>query len=437
MRMIDIIEKKKRSKELTKEELEFFTSGVADGSIPDYQVSAFLMAVYFNGMTDKETAKLTLLMAESGDMADLSSIDGYKVDKHSTGGVGDKTSLIVVPVVASLGIKVAKMSGRGLGHTGGTIDKLESIPGYNTALTTEKFFKVVNEVGASIVGQTGNFAPVDKKLYALRDVTATVDSIPLIAASIMSKKLASGADGIVLDVKTGSGAFCKTEADAEKLAKTMVSIGEHAGRDVRAVISDMDRPLGHAVGNNIEVIEAVNTLLGEGPEDLRGVSIELASNMVAMAKKISFDEAKKEVTNAIDEKKAFESLCAMVKAQGGDEAVLRNTELFPKAKYSYDLLAEDDGFISGMDTYKIGVAASVLGAGRETKDSPIDFTAGIYMHKKTGDKVNKGDVIATLLTNKEESISDASNIFKEAVSYSKNLVKASSIIKKRITKEDL
>ena len=437
MRMIDIIEKKKRSKELTKEELEFFTSGVADGSIPDYQVSAFLMAVYFNGMTDKETAELTLLMAESGDMADLSSIDGYKVDKHSAGGVGDKTSLIVVPVVASLGIKVAKMSGRGLGHTGGTIDKLESIPGYNTALTTEKFFKVVNEVGASIVGQTGNFAPVDKKLYALRDVTATVDSIPLIAASIMSKKLASGADGIVLDVKTGSGAFCKTEADAEKLAKTMVSIGEHAGRDVRAVISDMDRPLGHAVGNNIEVIEAVNTLLGEGPEDLRGVSIELASNMVAMAKKISFDEAKKEVTNAIDEKKAFESLCAMVKAQGGDEAVLRNTELFPKAKYSYDLLAEDDGFISGMDTYKIGVAASVLGAGRETKDSPIDFTAGIYMHKKTGDKVNKGDVIATLLTNKEESISDASNIFKEAVSYSKNLVKASSIIKKRITKEDL
>lgn len=437
MRMIDIIEKKKRREELTKEELEFFTSGVADGSIPDYQVSAFLMAVYFNGMTDKETAQLTLLMAESGDMADLSSIDGYKVDKHSTGGVGDKTSLIVVPVVASLGIKVAKMSGRGLGHTGGTIDKLESIPGYNTALTTEEFFKVVNEVGASIVGQTGNFAPVDKKLYALRDVTATVDSIPLIAASIMSKKLASGADGIVLDVKTGSGAFCKTDEDAEKLAKTMVSIGEHAGRDVRAVISDMDRPLGHAVGNNIEVIEAVNTLLGEGPEDLRSVCIELASNMVAMAKKLNFEQAKKEVIDAIDSKKAFQSLCAMVRAQGGDDSFLKNTELFPKAKYSYELLAEQDGYILSMDTYKIGVAASVLGAGRETKDSTIDFTAGIYMHKKTGDSVKKGDVIASFLTNKEQSLENAAGIFKEAVAYSDKEVKTEPIIKKRITKEDL
>lgn len=437
MRMVDIIEKKKRAQQLTDEELEFFTNGVADKSIPDYQIAAFLMAVYFNGMTDRETARLTLLMTGSGDTADLSSINGYKVDKHSTGGVGDKTSLIVVPVVASLGVKVAKMSGRGLGHTGGTIDKLESIPGCNTSLSTDEFFKVVNEVGCSIVGQTGNFAPVDKKLYALRDVTATVDSIPLIAASIMSKKLASGADGIVLDVKTGSGAFCKTEAEAEKLAKTMVAIGEHAGRDVRAVISDMDRPLGHAVGNNIEVIEAVKTLLGEGPEDLRGVCIELASNMVAMAKKISFEDSRKEVTAAIDEKKAFESLCAMVKAQGGDERFLRDTALFEKAGFSHDILSEADGFISGMDTYKIGVAASLLGAGRETKDSPIDFSAGIYMHKKTGDRVNKGDVIATLLTNKQQSIANASDVFISAVSYSSEPVKLQPIIKKRITKEDL
>ena len=437
MRMIDIIEKKKQNEELGKKELEFFVNGVVDESIPDYQVSAFLMAVYFNGMTKKETAEFTLLMAKSGDMADLSSVKGYKVDKHSTGGVGDKTSLIVVPVVASLGIKVAKMSGRGLGHTGGTIDKLESIPGYNTSLTTEEFFRVVNEAGSSIVGQTGNFAPCDKKLYALRDVTATVDSIPLIAASIMSKKLASGADGIVLDVKTGSGAFAKTEAMAEELAKTMVSIGEHAGRDVRAVITDMDRPLGHAIGNNIEVIEAVKTLLGEGPDDLREVSIELASNMTAMAKKISFSEAKALVTDAIDNKKAFNSFCRMVKAQGGDISYLEDTDKFPKAEYTYEFKAEKDGFILNMDTYKIGVAASALGAGRETKESVIDFTAGIYMLKKTGDRVEKGEVIAEFYTNKKDSLKSAENIFREAVVYSSDEVPKLPIIKKRITKDDI
>ena len=437
MRMIDIIEKKKHSEELSQKELEFFVNGVVDGSIPDYQISAFLMAVYFNGMTKKETAEFTLLMAKSGDMADLSSINGYKVDKHSTGGVGDKTSLVIVPVVASLGIKVAKMSGRGLGHTGGTIDKLESIPGYNTSLTTEEFFRVVNEVGASIVGQTGNFAPCDKKLYALRDVTATVDSIPLIAASIMSKKLASGADGIVLDVKTGSGAFAKTEAMAEELAKTMVSIGEHAGRDVRAVITDMDRPLGHAIGNNIEVIEAVKTLLGEGPEDLKEVSVELASNMVSMAQNISFDEAKALVEETIRSKKAFHSFEKMVEAQGGDISYLENMDKFPKAEFTYGFKAEKDGYILKMDTYKIGVTASTLGAGREKKDSPIDFTAGIYMFKKTGDRVKKGEVIAEFYTNKKDSLKNAENIFREAVVYSSDEVPKKPIIKKRITKDDI
>lgn len=433
MRMIDIIEKKKHGFELNEQELKYFTNSVKNSDIPDYQISAFLMAIYFKGMSLKETAVLTQYMTESGDVADLSSIEGYKVDKHSTGGVGDKTSLVVVPIVASLGVKVAKMSGRGLGHTGGTIDKLESIPGFKTNLSTDKFFEIVNSVGAAIVGQTGNFAPVDKKLYALRDVTATVDSIPLIAASIMSKKLASGADGIVLDVKTGSGAFAKNFDDAVKLAKVMVSIGKHAKKDITAVITNMDRPLGYAIGNNLEVIEAVNTLKGEGPKDFEELCVEIASDMVSMAKNIPFCESEKQVRKSIKDKSALKTFCKMVDAQEGDSNYISDTDLFPKAIYIKKIIADKDYFISSIDTYKIGVAACILGAGRKTKDSQIDFSAGIMLYLKTGDKVKKGDILAELFTNDSSSILEAENEFKSAFTFSDTMVKSEKIVMARIT----
>jgi pyrimidine-nucleoside phosphorylase len=407
MRMYDVIHHKRDGRELTREEIEFFVRGVTDGSIPDYQTTALLMAIYFRGLSSRETGDLTDCMAHSGDMVDLSPIDGVKVDKHSTGGVGDKTTLIVAPIVASCGVRVAKMSGRGLGHTGGTIDKLESIPGFCTSLSVERFFEVVRETGLSVVGQTGNLAPADKKLYALRDVTATVDNVGLIAASIMSKKLAAGADAIVLDVKTGSGAFMKTVDDSILLAQAMVSIGEHTGRRTVALITDMDRPLGHAVGNSLEVIEAVETLHGRGPADLTEVCMELAANMLFLGGKGSIDDCRALAREAIHSGRAFDALCRMTAAQGGDVSYLTDPDRFEKAAFMRAITAPSDGWLLSMDTEAIGIASVMLGAGRETKESPIDFAAGLHILAKPGDRVHRGDVLATLCTNREDSLDAA------------------------------
>ncbi|MFV0497831.1 MAG: thymidine phosphorylase [Candidatus Fimivivens sp.] len=404
MRMYDIIHKKRDGDVLTREELKFFVEGVADSSIPDYQISALMMAVYFQKMSRRETADLTDLMAHSGDMVDLSPIEGFKVDKHSTGGVGDKTTLIVAPIVAACGIRVAKMSGRGLGHTGGTVDKLESIPGFCTALSTTQFFDVVRKVGVSVVGQTGNLAPADKKLYALRDVTATVENISLIAASIMSKKLASGANGIVLDVKTGSGAFMKTVSDAIELAEEMVSIGVHTRRKTAALITDMDCPLGLAIGNTLEVVEAVETLRGHGPEDLATVSLELAANMLYLGDKGDIAYCRTLAREAISGGKAFETLCDMVEAQGGDSAVLRDTSLFKKAGVRQTVKAPCAGYVTTMNTEEIGNTSVLLGAGRETKESAIDFAAGIMLHAKCGQWVDADAPLATVYTNRSDTL---------------------------------
>lgn len=415
MRMYDIIAKKRNNLELSLEEISFFVSGFTNENIPDYQASALLMAIYFNGMTDVETALLTSCIAKSGDMVDLSKINGIKVDKHSTGGVGDKTTLIVAPIVASYGVKVAKMSGRGLGHTGGTIDKLESIPNFETSLSHEKFFEIVNKVGVSVIGQTGNLAPADKKLYALRDVTATVDSIPLIAASIMSKKIAAGADCILLDVKTGSGAFMKTLDDSIKLAKAMVDIGENVNRHTIALITNMDIPLGNAIGNSLEVIEAVETLKGNGPKDLTYVCTQLATNMLFLAKKGTIEECKILAQKTISDGSALKKFIEMVKAQNGDISVIENTSNFEKAKYSYHIKADCDGYISKMDTENIGIASVVLGAGRDTKDSKIDYSAGIILNAKYGDKINKDDVIATLYSSDKTKFGQAKDILQKAI----------------------
>lgn len=407
MRMYDIIHKKRDGGALTREELAFFVKGVTDGSIPDYQTAALMMAVYFQKMNRRETADLTDLMAHSGDMVDLSPIEGFKVDKHSTGGVGDKTTLISAPIVAACGVRVAKMSGRGLGHTGGTVDKLESIPGFCTALSTERFFDTVRQNGVAVVGQTGNLAPADKKLYALRDVTATVENISLIAASIMSKKLASGANGIVLDVKTGNGAFMKTVADSIALAEEMVSIGEHTGRKTAALITDMDCPLGLAIGNALEVIEAVDTLRGHGPEDLAAVSLELAANMLCLGGKGDIAHCRALAREALASGKAFETLCAMVKAQGGDSAVLRDTSLFKRANVTHTIRAQGTGYIAAMNTEEIGNASVLLGAGRETKESTIDFAAGIVLHAKSGQWVEAGAPLATVYTDRPDTLASA------------------------------
>lgn len=406
MRMYDLIMKKRNGEFLSKEEIQYMIDGYVAGSIPDYQMSAFLMAVYFKGMNEDETLAMTQAVAHSGDMVDLSGIKGVKVDKHSTGGVGDKTTMIIAPIVAACGVKVAKMSGRGLGHTGGTIDKLESIPGMQTSISQERFFEIVNETGLSVIGQSGNLTPGDKKLYALRDVTATVDSIPLIAVSIMSKKLAAGNDCILLDVKTGSGAFMKTVEDSVLLAKEMVAIGENAGKNTVALITDMDIPLGHNIGNSLEVIEAVNTLQGHGPKDLTEVCIKLAGNMLYLAGKGTIEECEKMAQTTIENGSALDRLAAMVKAQGGDDSVIRNTELFEKAKVSHEVLAPTTGYINHMDTEACGIASSLLGAGRETKESVIDYAAGIILKKKTGDYVEAGESIATMYAEKE-SLFDA------------------------------
>ena len=417
-RMFDLIMKNRKGDALLKEEIDYIVKGYTKGTIPDYQMSAFLMAIYFNGLSERETLDLTMAMAKSGDMMDLSAIEGIKVDKHSTGGVGDKTTLIIAPVVAACGGKIAKMSGRGLGHTGGTIDKLSSIPGFKVEIKEKEFFDIVNNTGACLISQSGNITPADKKIYALRDVTGTVDIMPLIASSIMSKKLASGADGILLDVKMGSGAFMKSLGEAKELARQMVNIGKNAGRKVCALITNMDIPLGNAIGNSLEVIEAIKTLKGEGPCDLEEICIELSAYMLFLSEKGDIEKCREMAKESIKNGSAFEKLCQMVEAQGGDMDYIKNPEKFEKAKIVYEVKADKDGYISKIDSEKCGISSCVLGAGREKKEDKIDYSAGIILLKKTGDKVKKGDVIAKLYTNNKNILSKAESVFKEGITYS-------------------
>ena len=432
MRMVDVIQKKRNGKELTKEEINFFIEGYTKGDIPDYQASALMMAIYFNGMKSNETALLTQAMVESGETIDLSAIKGHKVDKHSTGGVGDKTTFIVGPLVASVGVPVAKMSGRGLGHTGGTLDKLESIKGFHIEMTKEEFVNNVNTHKLSVAGQTGNLAPADKKLYALRDVTATVDSIPLIAGSIMSKKLASGADGIVLDVKTGSGAFMKKLEDSEALAREMVNIGNNLGRNTVAVISDMSQPLGFEVGNANEVREACQVLQGENIEDLRLLSLELASHMTVIAGAFDdFDTAYKTLEENLQNGKAFESFRTLVQAQGGDVSVIDDLSKLPQAKHDIDVTAQQDGYVTEIDAESVGVAAMYLGAGRATKDDQINHGVGITLKKKVGDKVEKGEALVVLHSD-EEDVQNSINKINEAYTVSKQATEKPQLIYKVI-----
>ncbi len=405
MRMYDLIMKKRNGGALSKEEIYFMVDGYTKGEIPDYQMSAMMMAVYFVGMNEEETLHLTMAMAHSGEMLDLSAIDGIKVDKHSTGGVGDKTSLALTPMVAACGVKIAKMSGRGLGHTGGTIDKLESFAGFSTAISTEDFFKNVNEIGISIMGQTKELAPADKLLYALRDVTATVDNMSLIASSIMSKKLAAGADAIVLDVKTGSGAFMKKEADAFALAKEMVQLGKNAGRNTAAVVSDMDQPLGFAVGNSLEVKEAIETLKGNGPEDFTELCLTLGSYMLLMGGAAKTEEEGREMLkDAVADGRALRKLAEFIKAQGGDEKMVYEPELLPRARMVEPVLAEEDGYVERLVCDEVGICSLILGGGRETKESVIDLSVGIVLEKKVGAQVKKGDVLAWLHANDSEKL---------------------------------
>ncbi|MBQ7358667.1 MAG: pyrimidine-nucleoside phosphorylase [Lachnospiraceae bacterium] len=419
MRMYDLISKKKLGEALTKEEIEFMVTGFTDGSIPDYQMSAMMMAIYFQGMNPEETVALTMAMAKSGDMLDLSAIDGIKVDKHSTGGVGDKTSLALTPMVAACGIPVAKMSGRGLGHTGGTIDKLESFPGFSTGIETEQFISQVNEIGIAIMGQTADLAPADKKLYALRDVTATVDNMSLIASSIMSKKLAAGADAIVLDVKTGSGAFMKEEADAKALAKIMTDIGNGVGRCTKAVISDMDQPLGFAVGNALEVIEAIETLNGNGPEDFSLLCMELGAQMLLSANKAqTVEKAKAMLLEVIDNGKALDKLAEFVKAQGGDESYVYHPEKFTLAMFKRPINAPVSGYVSHIECDEIGVCSLMLGGGRETKDSEIDLSVGFVLQKKVGDYVEAGQPLAIMYGNDIAKMDMAEERFVKAYTFS-------------------
>ncbi|WP_432748748.1 pyrimidine-nucleoside phosphorylase [Pectinatus frisingensis] len=435
MRIFDIITKKKHGNVLTDAEIEYMINKFVGGEIADYQMAAMLMAIWFEGMNDHELSVLTQVMAKSGDTIDISAIQGKKVDKHSTGGVGDKTTLVIVPIVAACGGKVAKMSGRGLGHTGGTIDKMEAIPGMRTALTQKEFFAVVNKIGAAVIGQTGNLAPADKKIYALRDVTATVDSIPLIASSIMSKKLAAGSDCILLDVKTGSGAFMKTLDDSIELAQKMVAIGEHAGRKMAAVITDMDVPLGHAVGNSLEIIEVIDTLRGNGPEDLTEICLQLAANMLYLVDKGSLAECRIMAEKSIADGSALEKFIEMVAAQGGDTSVLKNTDKFAKAPYSKEVLADKTGYITKMDAEKCGVASVVLGAGREIKDAPIDFSAGIIIKKKYGQYVRKEESLATLYTSQKNTLEQAENMYEEAIQIGNEKPPAIPLIFARIEKD--
>ena len=434
MRMFDIISKKKYGEVLSKEEINYVIKGYTEGTIPDYQMSALLMAIYFKGMTYEETSLMTLAMADSGDRLDLSGIDGINVDKHSTGGVGDKTTLILAPIVAACGGKVAKMSGRGLGNTGGTIDKLESIPGFRTALTEEEFIKNVNETGLALTGQTGNLAPADKKIYALRDVTASVDSIPLIASSIMSKKIASGADAIVLDAKVGNGAFMKNMQDAEKLAKQMVMIGTNSGRNTIAVISDMNEPLGYAVGNALEVKEAVDTLKGRGPEDVVELCLELGAQML-IASEITDDRqtAVDMLKKSIEDGSAYAKFAEFVKRQGGDVSVLDDCDSIINARYIVDIVSENSGYVSSIQSELIGETAMILGGGRQNKGDDIDHSVGVVLSKKVGDKVDKGDVIATIYANDKDRIEDANELIVKAFAIQKEIVDTYPLIKRIIS----
>ncbi|MDO4521701.1 MAG: pyrimidine-nucleoside phosphorylase [Eubacteriales bacterium] len=437
MRMVDLIEKKRDGGELDEQEIRWMIRGYVDGEIPDYQMSAMLMAIYFQGMTKKETSVMTDAVTHSGDVVDLSSIRGVKVDKHSTGGVGDKTTLAIAPIVAACGVKVAKMSGRGLGHTGGTVDKMESIPGMRTDLNEEEFFSVVNRTGISVIGQSGNLTPADKKLYALRDVTATVNSIPLIAVSIMGKKLAAGNDAILLDVTTGSGAFMKTMEEAVALAKEMTAIGESAGKRTVALITDMDQPLGNTIGNILEVQEAVEILRGGGPKDLQEVCLALAADMLFLAGQGDMQTCRDKVHEVIRDGRALEKLVEMVEAQGGDSSYIRDTTKFPKAPYETDVLADRDGYIVHMNAQECGVASSMLGAGRETKESVIDMTAGIVLLKKTGDEVKKGDVLARLYTSQKERLEGASKRYQQAIEIGENRPEHRKEILARVEKEEV
>lgn len=443
MRMVDLIEKKKYGQELLKEEIQWLIRGYVKNEIPDYQMSAMLMAVYFKGMTDRELTNLTMEMAHSGKIADLGSIDGIKVDKHSTGGVGDKTTLVIAPMAAACGIKVAKMCGRGLGHTGGTVDKMESIPGFRTAFSKEDFFSIVNKTGLSVIGQSDDLAPADKMLYALRDVTGTVDSIPLIAASVMSKKIAAGSDCILLDVTCGSGAFMQNREDAAELAKKMVAIGNGAGKKTMALITDMDTPLGNTIGNSLEIIEVVQTLKGSGPKDLNEVCLHLAANMLYLADKQDTQKDKeyekeiapylKKAEESISSGDAFNKLLELTKAQGGDVSVLNDTEKFKKAEYHYDVVAGNSGYITGMNARKCGIASMLLGAGRETKESILDETAGIRLHKKTGDFVNTGDTLATLYSSSCHNFTQAEESFRAACKIGNEKPKMNKLILARVT----
>lgn len=434
MRMVDIIEKKRDNHELTTEEIKFMIDNFTNGGVPDYQMSAFLMATFFNGMTEKERADLTMAMVNSGETIDLHGIEGIKVDKHSTGGVGDTTTLVLGPLVAALDVPVAKMSGRGLGHTGGTIDKLEAVEGFTVEITKEKFMELVNTNKIAVIGQTGNLTPADKKMYALRDVTATVNSIPLIASSIMSKKIAAGADAIVLDVKTGAGAFMKTAKDAEELAQAMVNIGNNVGRNTMAVISDMSQPLGFAIGNALEVKEAIDTLNGNGPEDLTELCLTLGSFMVYLAKKASsLEEARKMLEEVIDNGKALEAFKTFLSSQGGDASVVDHPSKLPTASFKIELPAKEDGYVQELIADEIGTAAMMLGAGRATKESVIDLAVGIVLQKKIGDAVKKGESLLTIHSN-TENIDDVKELLYNSIIVGSNEVKAPPLIHSHITK---
>ncbi|MCG7333924.1 pyrimidine-nucleoside phosphorylase [Sporosarcina sp. ACRSM] len=431
--MVDVIEKKRNGEKLTNEEITFFVNGYTDGSIPDYQASALLMAIYFQGMDAEEQASLTMAMVETGDQIDLASIEGIKVDKHSTGGVGDTTTLILAPLVAACGVPVAKMSGRGLGHTGGTLDKLEAIDGFHIELSEAQFVKQVNDLKLAVIGQSGNLTPADKNLYALRDVTATVDSIPLIASSIMSKKIAAGADAIVLDVKTGDGAFMKTVEESRALAESMVAIGKQVGRNTMAVISDMSQPLGYAIGNALEVKEAIETLKGQGPADLTELCLVLGSKMiVAGGKANSLEEARTMLETVIADGSALELFGKLIEAQGGNAQIIQDTSLLPTATYQIEVPAPTTGYIAKMEADDIGVAAMLLGAGRATKDDEIDLAVGIVLTKKIGDTVQQGEPLAIIHSN-TQNVECSISLIQKHISISKNPVDSPQLIGEMIT----
>lgn len=436
MRAYDIIHKKREGGELTEQELHFFVERFVKGEIPDYQASALLMAIFFQGMTRRETAALTMEMARSGDMVDLSAIPGVKVDKHSTGGVGDKTTVICAPIAAACGVKIAKMSGRGLGHTGGTVDKLESIPGFRTELPREEFFDIVNRTGLALIGQSGNLCPADKKLYALRDVTATVESLPLIASSIMSKKIAAGADAILLDVKMGSGAFLKTREGARQLAKEMVRIGQSVGRKTVALLTDMDMPLGRNIGNALEIAEACDVLQSRGDRRLSDLCLELAANMVLLGRQAeTLTEARQKAAEAVSSGRAFRKFCEMVEAQGGDSSCLRDTGKLPLSPAVRNVTAQSSGWIAAINAEECGLAAVELGAGRETKESAVDFGAGIVLHRSKGEFVKEGEPIATLYADSDGRCRRGEERLRAALTFAQDPPQAAPLILDRIEAE--